>query len=215
MPAHALPSQNPTNSCAAHCAAVAARELLNASGVWFDKTWVEKTFWPKVQFQPDGKGGVVDGLASIGNTDPRRLVTETATQWTGLNASLRCHDSDKAAALPLAGDPSMQKALDGLFTMIEAATVGPQDQTLTIADGVFYNCAFLMLDGAQCTGGTHEGMHNILITRTTAGVWHYNPNEDVPAWVQHLPGFTWKRLDGLNGGQKSYAYTGVCVEMRL
>jgi hypothetical protein len=86
--------------------------------------------------------------------------------------------------------------------------------TTAINSGVYYNCSFLMFGAGSPASTSYTGMHNILVTNSGGSIWYYNSNEAVPAWVNAGPGSGWTKLTNQNGGNGSYVYTGVCVEMK-
>lgn len=199
------------NSCAAHCIVIGIAELFNSKNN-MTPSYAENTVWPKVQFLIGENGGATDGLAQQQNSDPRKIATFCNATGGGeaVDAKLLCDSVAKSSALTYV-PVAMQPLLDGLFNMMKGtnATV-----TTAINSGVYYNCSFLMFDAGAPGPTSYTGMHNILVTNSGGAIWYYNSNESVPAWVNAGPGSAWTKLTNQNGGNGSYVYTGVCVEMK-
>lgn len=210
MPTLTMATQT-DNSCAAHCIVIGIAELLNSRHN-MTPTYAEKTVWPKIQFVTGENGGATDGLAAIGNSDPRKIVNFVSATGGGeaVDAAILCDDVVKGAALKYVPGQEQPK-LDGLFNMMKG---GNATVTTAIKAGVYYNCSFLMFGAASPSPADFSGMHNILVTNSGGSIWYYNSNEATPAWVNSGPGSSWMKLNNQNGGQSSYVYTGVCVEMK-
>ncbi|NJA04719.1 hypothetical protein [Methylomonas sp. UP202] len=208
MPSKTLPQQN-GNSCAAHCTVIAIAELSN-NQLCLDQTFAEKTVWPAIQFvSTGGLAPGIDQLAAAKNSDPRKIITETdKISNKTVKAELVCDDSQKTGALVYVTDLATKQGLGSLFNLIKG---GGTSTSLTLTDGVFYNASYLMFNGAKAATGTFTGMHNILVTREGGKDYYYNPNENKPGWNLTSD---WKILDNQNGGNHSYVFTGVCVEMK-
>ena len=203
MPTKTLAEQT-GNSCAAHCAVIAIAELLSDPGM--TKSFAEGTLWPAIQFKANGDQAI-DGLAAQKNSDPRLMVSEIASRWSTVKAALICDETQKTTAMTYV-DQSIQPALQGLFNMLKRAG---SVASISIDDGIYYNCSYLMKKGGDATTATYEGMHNILVTKQGGQTYYYNPNESVPVWKVVVD---WKKLENQNGGTYSYVFTGVCVEMK-
>ena len=209
MPTMKMATQNPTNSCAAHCTVIAIPELLNSKHD-MTKTHAESVVWPKIQFKKGETSGATDPLAAIGNSDPRKVVDFVNTTGQAITAKLLCDEFAKVKAF-LYVDAQKQLQLGGMFNMMKghnatAATV--------IEKGVYYNAVFLMFKGPTPTIQGYDGMHNILVTQENGSIYYYNSNEDPPDWVNSGPGDGWMVLTKQNGSKGSYVFTGVCVEIK-
>jgi hypothetical protein len=111
------------------------------------------------------------------------------------------------AALKYIPNP-MDVQLEGLFNMLKGfGSVA----TITLVDGVYYNCSYLMIKGAKAATGTFKGLHNILVTKQSNLSYYYNSNERTPKWSVVSE---WKLLERQNDADYSYVFSGVCVEMR-
>jgi hypothetical protein len=209
MPSMTMGTQT-GNSCAAHCIVIGIAELFNTRNN-MTPGYAENTVWPQIKFLVGENGGATDILAGMNNSDPRKIVTFVNATGGGeaAAATLLCDSVLKSGALTYV-DVGMQPQLDGLFNMMKG---GNSTVTTAIKPGVYYNCSFLMFAAAAPGPASYRGMHNILVTNSGGSIWYYNSNETNPAWVNVGPGAAWMRLNNQNGGNGSYVYTGVCVEM--
>ena len=197
------------NSCAAHCTVVAIAELFDTPHNMTPQ-YAEHTVWPLIMFKT-GEGALTDHLASLDNSDPRRVVAFANATGGGeaVSAALLCDETVKQTALGFVGQQDAM-GLRALFNMMKGAG---STVTTDLREGVYYNCSFLMFGAGQPAAASYSGMHNILVTSVGNVVWCYNSNETAPAWVQAGPGAGWMILRAQNGGGGSYVFTGVCVSM--
>lgn len=204
MPLVTMPTQN-GNSCAAHCTAIAIMEL---GGERISQTFTEDVLWDWIKFK-GGEGPLSEHLAQQQNSDPRLIVKTVNAGWGGrVSATLRCDELEKSWAIKFHTPNDLRLGLQALYNMMKGANASV---TIVPEVGVYYNCSFLMFNDPDPVPAAYTGMHNILITKTAAGIHYYNSNEANPAWVQNN---AWKKLTGQNGGTHSYVFTGVFVEMR-
>lgn len=211
-----LPPQGDTNSCAAYCTGVALAEL-TGNTTCMTKKYVEDTIWAQIKFVDDGNNHIVSQLAAVNNSDPRRIVTFIEQRQNEINATLTVNESAKEAALTFVHDEETRNELSELFNFIRTGqsvdTPGANARPAEVTSNIFYNASFLMFNKHGPHSSTnYSGLHNILLTHDGSWMYFYNPNEETPVWTL-VTNDSWWVLNGQNGGNCTYVFTGVCVEM--